>query len=63
MSFSFDTLVPVAMAAVVVVLVLGFINMVRGGSANTSQLLMRWRVGLQLLAVILVLLAIWWRGG
>jgi hypothetical protein len=50
------------MAAVVVVLLLGFINMLRGGSANTSQLLMRWRVGLQLLAVVLVLAAIWWRG-
>lgn len=63
MSFSFDTLVPIAMAAVVVVLLLGFMNMFRGGSANTSQLLMRWRVGLQLLAVVLVLAAIWIRGG
>ncbi|WP_293867802.1 twin transmembrane helix small protein [uncultured Alsobacter sp.] len=63
MSFSFDTLVPVAMAAVVVVLLLGFANMLRGGSANTSQRLMRWRVGLQFLAIVLVLAAIWFRGG
>lgn len=62
MSISFESLVPVAMAAVVLVLAAGLINMFRGGSANTSQLLMRWRVGLQFLAIVLVLAAIWMRG-
>jgi ABC-type bacteriocin/lantibiotic exporter with double-glycine peptidase domain len=32
---------------VAVVLLMGLINMFRGGSSNTSQKLMRWRVGLR----------------
>jgi len=48
-------LVPLALAAVAVVLLAGLWNMVRGGSASTSQTLMRWRVSLQFLAVILVM--------
>jgi hypothetical protein len=31
----------------------------RGGSPSRSQTLMRWRVGLQLLAIILVMAVIW----
>ncbi len=46
-----NLLVPVAVGAVAIVLVLGLINMMRGGSANTSQKLMRWRVGLQFVAL------------
>ena len=38
-----------------VVLLLGLWNMMRGGSANTSQKLMRWRVGLQFLAIIVLM--------
>ena len=45
--------------AVAVVLLLGLLNMVRAGSPNTSQKLMRWRVGLQLLAVVVVLIVLW----
>ena len=52
-------LVPVAIGAVVVVLMLGLINMMRGGSSNRSQMLMRWRVGLQFLAIIVIMAAIW----
>ena len=37
----------IAVPAVVVVLMLGLWNMMRGKSANLSQKLMRWRVGLQ----------------
>ena len=55
-------LVPFAVAAVGVVLVLGLFNMARGGSANTSQLLMRWRVGLQFVAIAIIMLAIWLAG-
>ncbi len=58
MSF-LDYLVPVAVGAVFVVLVLGLWNMMRGGSANTSQKLMRWRVILQFVAVCLIMAAIW----
>jgi len=43
---------PVLMGAVFVVLCLGVWNMARGGSASRSQTLMRWRVGLQFLAIV-----------
>ena len=59
---SLESLVPFALAAVTIVQLLGLINMMRGGSANTSQRLMRWRVGLQFLAIALVLTVIWLRG-
>jgi hypothetical protein len=55
MSTLMSLLVPLALAAVAVVLLAGLWNMMRGGSASTSQTLMRWRVGLQFLAVILVM--------
>lgn len=48
-----------AVAAVAVILCLGLWNMMRGGSASRSQNLMRWRVGLQFLAVILLMTALW----
>jgi hypothetical protein len=51
--------VPIATVAVAAVLVLGLINLLRGGSPNRSQQLMRWRIGLQFLAVIVIMLAIW----
>ncbi|GGH31138.1 hypothetical protein GCM10007036_42130 [Alsobacter metallidurans] len=54
--------VPFAMGGVVLVLLMGLINMFRGGSPNTSQRLMRWRVGLQFVTVVLVLAVIWMRG-
>ena len=52
-------LVPIALAAVACVLGLGLWNMMRGGSASTSQTLMRWRVGLQFIAVIIIMTAIY----
>ena len=54
-----DTVVAVALAAVFIVLVLGLWNMMRGGSPSRSQNLMRWRVGLQFLAIIVVMAVIW----
>lgn len=62
MSTIVNNLVPIAIGAVGVVLVLGLINMMRGGSANTSQKLMRWRVLLQFVAVIIIMVAIWLAG-
>lgn len=50
-----DYVIGAALAAVAIVLVLGLLNLLRGGSANTSQRLMRWRVGLQFLAIIIVM--------
>jgi hypothetical protein len=55
----FDYLVPIAIGAVFVVLLLGLWNMMRGGSPNRSQTLMRWRVILQFAAIVLMMGAIW----
>lgn len=55
-----DSIPLVAVAAVGVVLVLGLWNMLRAGSASRSQNLMRWRVGLQFVAVVLLMAALWW---
>ena len=55
--------VPVAMAAVGIVLLFGLVNMMRGGNSNTSQKLMRWRVGLQFVAVVGIMAALWLKGG
>ena len=52
-------LVPIAIGAVALVLVLGLANMLRGGSPNTSQRLMRWRVGLQFVAIVIIMVTIW----
>ena len=54
--------VPLAVGAVAVVLVLGLINMMRGGSPGTSQRLMRLRVLLQFIAVVVIMLTIWAMG-
>jgi len=62
MTFS-NTLVSVAVGAVAIVLLLGLINMLRGGSANTSQRLMRLRVILQFFAIVLIVIVLWWRNG
>jgi uncharacterized membrane protein len=50
---------PIAVGAVAVVLLLGLFNMMRAGSANRSQQLMRWRVGLQFVAVVLTMVTVW----
>lgn len=50
-----EFLVPIALIAVFLVLLAGLWNMMRGGSASRSQTLMRWRVGLQFVAVVLVM--------
>jgi len=49
----------IAVAAVIVVLLAGLWNMLRGGSPNTSQTLMRWRVILQFAAIIILMLSLW----
>ena len=54
--------VPIAVGAVALVLVLGLANMLRGGSPNTSQKLMRLRVVLQLVAIIVIMVSIWFMG-
>ena len=51
--------VPVAIGAVAIVLLLGLANMMRGGSGNTSQKLMRLRVLLQFIAIIVIMTTLW----
>ena len=57
-----NIIVGVAIGAVAVVLLLGLVNMMRGGSANLTQKLMRWRVGLQFVAILIILGVLWLRG-
>ena len=54
--------VPVAIVAVAIVLVFGLVNMMRGGSPNTSQKLMRLRVLLQFIAIVVIMMTIWAMG-
>ena len=55
-------ILPLAVAAVAFVLLLGLINMMRGGSPNRSQKLMQWRVLLQFIAIVLTMLTVWAMG-
>src|SRR5215470_13353576 len=52
-------LVPIAVGAVAVVLLLGLSNLARGGSPQRSQKLMRLRVLLQFVAIVVIMLTIW----
>ena len=56
-----SSLVPIATVAVAFVLLLGLLNVLRGGSPSTSQRLMRARVLLQFLAIIVIMGVVWWR--
>ena len=49
----------IAVVAVFCVLLAGLWNMMRGGSPNRSQSLMRWRVILQFAAIIIMMLGLW----
>jgi hypothetical protein len=55
-------LVPIAIIAVAIVLVLGLVNMMRGGSPQTSQKLMRLRVLLQFVAIVVIMATLWMMG-
>ena len=57
-----NLIVVVAVGAVFLVLCAGLVNMMRGGSSNTSQRLMRWRVGLQFVAIVVVMIVLYFRG-
>jgi uncharacterized membrane protein len=61
-SFLSTILLPVAVGAVALVLLLGLINMMKGGSPNRSQNLMRLRVLLQFVAIIITMVALWVMG-
>ena len=55
-------MVPLAVGAVAVVLLLGLFNMMRGGSPHTSQRLMRLRVLMQFIALVIIMRTIWVMG-
>jgi hypothetical protein len=50
---------PFMVGAVFIVLLFGLVNMLRGGSPNVSQKLMRLRVVLQFLVIVVVVLVAW----
>ena len=52
----------IALGLVVVVLLAGLVNMLRGGSSNTSQRLMRMRVLLQFVAIAVIMTVLYFRG-
>jgi hypothetical protein len=53
----------IVMVAVAIVLIRGLFNMMRGGSANTSNKLMQMRVLLQFVAIVLIVITLWLTGG
>ena len=61
-SFLSSFILPIAVAAVALVLLLGLINMMQGGSPNRSQSLMRLRVLLQFVAIVITMVAVWAMG-
>ena len=58
-SFLSTILLPIAVGAVALVLLLGLINMMKGGSPNRSQNLMRLRVLLQFIAIVITMVVVW----
>ena len=54
--------VPAAIVAVAIVLLLGLYNMMRGGSPDRSQKLMRLRVLLQFVAIFVIMATVWLMG-
>ena len=63
MATVFNILAILVMVAVVIVLIRGLANMMRGGSGNTSNKLMQMRVILQFVALVLILLAVYFNRG
>ena len=62
MHFASNLIVAIGIGAVTIVLLLGLINMLRGGSPNRSQKLMRWRIGLQFAVIVIIMGILWFRG-
>lgn len=60
--FLSNALIPIAVAAVSAVLLMGLINMMRGGSPQLSQKLMRMRVLLQFIAIVITMTTVWMVG-
>ena len=63
MNVMMQYLVPVAVGTVFLVLLAGLWTMLRGGNATLSQTLMRWRVGMQFVAIVVIMLAVYFKRG
>jgi len=63
MSTIFNYIAIIFMIGVVIVLIRGLINMARGGSGKTSNKLMQARIILQFIALVFIMLAIWFARG
>ncbi|EJM99248.1 twin transmembrane helix small protein [Phyllobacterium sp. YR531] len=59
MDIIFKFLAIIAIAAVAIVLIIGLRNMMKGGNANFSNKMMQLRILLQLVAIILIVGAIY----
>lgn len=59
MSVLLNNVATVVAILVFFVLVAGLLNLLRTNSSNMSQKLMRWRVGLQFIAIILIVTSAW----
>lgn len=57
-----NLLIPIAIGVVLVILLFGLWNMMRGGSASKSQNLMRARVVAQFAAIVIAMAALWLAG-
>jgi hypothetical protein len=55
--------IPLLMLGIAGIVFAGFFNLVRRGPSNLSQRLMRWRVGLQFLAVVLLMTSLYFARG
>ncbi|TCT06544.1 twin transmembrane helix small protein [Aquabacter spiritensis] len=62
MSWTIYLLIPIALAIVGGVLILGLVNLASGGSPARSQKLMQMRVLFQFLAIVLVMVTIYFMG-
>ncbi|HVV80361.1 MAG TPA: twin transmembrane helix small protein [Pseudolabrys sp.] len=61
-NFMSHYLVPLAIIVVAIILGMGLVNMMRGGSPNRSQSLMRMRVLFQFIAIVVIMATIWIMG-
>ena len=59
----FSYLIPISLAAVTITLFVGLYALFRGGDfgRSYSNKLMRLRVALQAVAIVILVLAVWWR--
>lgn len=62
MNTIFTYLLPVALGVVAIILALGLLNMLKGGSSNRSQKFMRMRVAAQFVAIVIMVAALYFTG-